>query len=132
LRLEHLYRLRFSYTEDWGVGSQRFGVATGTCEGRLSGRFTGARVARVGEDGLYHPRVDGFIETDGGMVVVEYRGRGRIHPGDEFRAVVAASHASDHEDWKRLNDVVCFGEATNDGDAVVADVYEQVWEAIAE
>lgn len=132
MRLEHLYRLRFSYSEDWAVGSQRFGIASGTCDGALSGRFTGARVARVREDGGYLPQVNGFIEADGGVVVVELRGRGRIHPGDEFRAVVAAVHVSDDERWKRLNDVVCFGEATGEGDEIVVDVYEQVWEAIAE
>lgn len=133
MRLEHLYRLRFSYCEEWTVGSQRFGVATGSCKGRLRGRFTGARVARVREDGAYLPQVNGFIATpDGGIVVVELHGRGRVDAAGDFRAVVAATHATDHEDWTRLNDVICFGEATDEGDEVVADVYEQVWEAIAE
>lgn len=60
MRLEHLYRLRFSYAEAWEVATggatrQRFGLAEGRCEGRIAGRFRGANHARVRTDGVVVP-----------------------------------------------------------------------------
>ena len=47
MRLEHLYRVRFTYPEGWSVGleggwEQHLYLAEGRCEGALSGRFRGA------------------------------------------------------------------------------------------
>jgi len=47
MRLEPLYRLRFTYPESWAVGldggwQQMFFIAEGRCEGSVTGRFRGA------------------------------------------------------------------------------------------
>ena len=47
LRLEQLYRIRFTYPESWVVGleggwEQHLLLAEGRCEGWISGRFRGA------------------------------------------------------------------------------------------
>jgi hypothetical protein len=53
VRLEPLYRLRFTYPEGWAVSlggewEQHLYLADGTCEGGLAGRFRGANI-RSGE-----------------------------------------------------------------------------------
>ena len=47
MRLEPLYRIRFTYPESWVVGleggwEQHLYLAEGRCEGSISGRFRGA------------------------------------------------------------------------------------------
>ncbi len=47
MRLEPLYRIRFTYPESWAVGldggwQQMFFIAEGRCEGSVTGRFRGA------------------------------------------------------------------------------------------
>ena len=47
MRLEPLYRVRFTYPESWAVGldggwQQMFFIAEGRCEGSVTGRFRGA------------------------------------------------------------------------------------------
>ena len=47
MRLEPLYRVRFTYPESWAVGldggwQQIFFIAEGRCEGSVTGRFRGA------------------------------------------------------------------------------------------
>ena len=44
MRLEHLYRIRFSYPESWvveleGGWEQHLMIAEGRCEGQVTGRF---------------------------------------------------------------------------------------------
>ena len=46
LRLEQLYRIRFTYPESWMVGleggwEQHLMIAEGRCEGQLTGAFRG-------------------------------------------------------------------------------------------
>ena len=50
MRLEPLYRIRFTYPESWAVGlaggwQQMFFIAEGRCEGPVTGRFRGANLA---------------------------------------------------------------------------------------
>lgn len=47
MRVEPLYRIRFTYPESWAVGldggwQQMFFIAEGRCEGWVTGRFRGA------------------------------------------------------------------------------------------
>ena len=47
MRLEPLYRIRFTYPESWGITlnggwQQLFFIAEGRCEGSVTGRFRGA------------------------------------------------------------------------------------------
>jgi len=57
MRLEPLYRIRFTYPESWAVGldggwQQMFFLAEGRCEGLVTGRFRGANFPRKeGADG---------------------------------------------------------------------------------
>lgn len=135
MRLEHLYRLRFAYEDYWSVGTQNFGLAEGRCEGRISGRFRGANHPRVRKDGVVLPDFQGFIETDDGAeILFEFRGRGRLREDERFEAVAAATHVSGDERYAFLNDVVCALEAWRDPDEeeITVDVYELVWEEIAE
>ena len=51
MRLEPLYRVRFTYPESWAVGldggwQQMFFIAEGRCEGWVTGRFRGANFPR--------------------------------------------------------------------------------------
>jgi hypothetical protein len=51
MRLEPLYRVRFTYPESWSVGldggwQQMFFLAEGRCEGSVTGRFRGANFPR--------------------------------------------------------------------------------------
>ena len=51
MRLEPLYRIRFSYPESWAIGldggwQQMFFIAEGRCEGEVTGRFRGANFPR--------------------------------------------------------------------------------------
>ena len=139
MRAEHLYRLRFSYLEAWAVGAggplqTNFGIAEGRCEGRVSGRFRGANHARVRPDGTYLPDFQGYITTeDGGEILVDIGGRGQVRDG-EFRATGTATHVSSDERYSFLNDVVCAIEAGagEDDEETTVDVYELVWEPIAE
>jgi hypothetical protein len=113
---------------------QNFGIASGRCEGRVEGAFRGANHARVRADGAYLPDFQGYITTDdGAQILVDIRGRGRIRDDGTFRATGTATHVSGDTRYAFLNDVVCAieaGEVSDDETAV--DVYELVWEPIAE
>jgi hypothetical protein len=58
MRLEQLYRVRFTYSDGWGADladpdnaeCQFFFLAEGRCEGRIAGRFIG-----VNHPDRYHP-----------------------------------------------------------------------------
>jgi hypothetical protein len=74
MRLEPLYRVRFTYSEGWGADlagpdnaeCQFFFLAEGRCEGRIAGRFIGANHPHRRSDGTFLPDFQGVIETDDG------------------------------------------------------------------
>jgi hypothetical protein len=81
MRLEPLYRIRFTYPESWAVGldggwQQMFFIAEGRCEGSVTGRFRGANFPRKeGADGPFRPDFRAVIETgDGAVIMVEWHG----------------------------------------------------------
>ena len=134
MRLERLYTLRLSYRELWAEGDRRYGVMEGPCEGVITGRFVGANHARIRGDGVYLPDVQGFITTDdGAKLLFDLKGRGVI-ADDAFHAVAAVTHLAGDARYARLNDVVCAGEVSSrpDDETLTLEVYELVWEAIAE
>ena len=59
LRLEQLYRIRFTYPESWVVGleggwEQHLMIAEGRCEGQISGRFRGCELPAASDrDGAF-------------------------------------------------------------------------------
>ena len=143
LRLEPLYRIRFTYPEGWEVGleggwEQHLYFAEGRCEGTISGRFRGANFPRrEGADGPFRPDFRAAIETDdGATIMVEWHGYGRAYPPGRRQIVGSVFHLSDRDPYRRLNDVVCVcvGEvrAANEGPQLVVDVAELIWEPIAD
>jgi hypothetical protein len=147
MRLEPLYRIRFTYPEAWGVvleggWQQLFFFAEGRCEGALTGRFRGANFPqRRGADGPFRPDFRAVIETDDGATIMfEWHGYGRAYPPGRRQIVGAVFHLADAEPYRRLNDVVCVcaGEVRAPADPVqeepdlVVDVAELIWEPIAE
>jgi len=145
MKLEPLYRLRFSYPEGWDVevagGEQHFYIADGRCAGAVAGRFRGANFPRRAPDGTFRPDFRAVIETDDGATIMfELHGYGRAYPVGRREIVGAVFHLSDDERYNRLNDVVCVcvGEVRSPSTAVVSspslvvDVAELVWEPIAD
>jgi hypothetical protein len=142
MRLEPLYRLRFSYPEEWGVElagpdgveSAWFFLAEGRCEGRLSGRFRGANHPRRRTDRTFVPNLQGVIETDdGATILLDVRGYGRAYPEGRRQIVGTVTHLSSDERYRRLNDVVCpcTGDVRAQEGELVIDVAELVWEPAA-
>jgi hypothetical protein len=147
MRLEQLYRIRFTYPEGWVVGleggwEQHLYLAEGRCEGSISGRFRGATSRIAGpKRGPFRPDFRAVIDTDDGATIMfECHGYGRAYPPGRRQMVGSVFHLSDSDQYRRLNDVVCVcvGEvrAPDDQDRespdLVIDVAELMWEPIAE
>jgi hypothetical protein len=145
LRLEPLYRIRFTYPESWMVAleggwEQHLLLADGRCQGLISGRFRGANFPRrQGAGGPFRPDFRAVIETDDqATVMFEWHGYGRAYPPGRRQIVGAVFHQSDAEQYCRLNDVVCVcvGEVRAPADPaqaepdLVVDVAELLWEPI--
>ena len=145
MRLEPLYRVRFSYPEEWGAaidgpaGEQAhfLFVAEGRCEGAITGRFRGMNHPQLRVDGTFLPDFQGVIETDDGAALLfDMRGYGRAYPKGARQIVVAVTHISDDDRYRRLNDVVAVGvgevrSAPDTPTELVIDVSELIWEPIA-
>jgi len=77
---------------------------------------------------------------DGATIMFEWHGYGRAYPAGRRQIVGAVFHLSDHERYRRLNDVVCVcvGEVRRPANPVqtepdlVIDVAELLWEPIDE
>ena len=147
MRLEQLYRVRFTYPQGWmveleGGWEQHLYLADGTCEGSIAGRFRGVNAPyRRTPEGPFRPDLRGVIETDDGATVMfECHGYGRAYPPGRRQIVGSVLHLSDSERYRWLNDVVCVcvGEVRTSTDPssaspdLVMDVAELVWEEIAE
>ncbi len=147
MRLEPLYRIRFTYPESWAVDldggwQQLFFIAEGRCEGSIAGRFRGANFPhRQGAAGPFRPDFRAVIEADDGAVImVEWHGYGRAYPPGRRQIVGGVFHLADREPYRRLNDVVCVctGEVRASRDPgqrepdLVLDVAELIWEPIAD
>ena len=145
MHLEPIYRVRFSYPEEWGVDldgpdsqqAQFFFVAEGRCDGQIAGRFRGANHPVRRADGTFAPNFQGVIETtDGATILFDMRGYGRAYPKGARQIVVAVTHVSDDARYSRLNDVVAVGtgevRAPDEAPAeLVIDVAELVWDGVA-
>jgi hypothetical protein len=147
MRLEPLYRIRFTYPDSWAVGleggwEQHLYFAEGRCEGAITGGFRGANFPqRRTADGPFRPDFRAVIDTDdGATILVEWHGYGRAYPVGRRQIVGCAFHLSDNGRYRRLNDAVCVcvGEVRTSTDPnrespdLVIDVAELIWEPIAE
>jgi Protein of unknown function (DUF3237) len=146
VRLEPLYRVQFSYTGGWGADlagpenpeCQFFFLAEGRCEGRISGQFRGANHPHRRSDGTFLPNFQGVIETDDGAeVLFDYRGYGRAYPIGRRQIVVSATHLSEDERYRWLNDSLSVGvgevRSQEDGPTeLVVEWAELVWEPVSD
>lgn len=147
MRLEQLYRIRFTYPEGWTVAleggwEQHLYLAEGACEGWITGRFRGANFPlRRTADGPFCPDFRAAIDTDdGATILLELRGYGRAYPAGRRQIVGSVLHVTDSDRYRRLNDVVCVcvgevrapSQPDDEGSVLVVDVAELVWEPIAE
>jgi hypothetical protein len=147
MRLEHLYRVRFTYSQGWAVDldggwQQHLYLADGECEGTITGRFRGANYPlRRTSEGPFCPDMRAVIEThDGASIMFECHGYGRAYPAGRRQIVGSVLHLSDSELYARLNDVVCLcaGEVRAADDSgrgspdLVMDVAELIWEPMAD
>ena len=146
MKLEPLYRIRFTYPDGWAVGleggwEQHLYLAEGRCEGSVAGRFRGANFPKRGADGTFRPDFRAAIETDDGATIMfECHGYGRAYPPGRRQIVGAIFHLSDAEAYSRLNDCVCVcvgevraPEDPDDGETeLILDVAELVWEPVSD
>ncbi len=146
MRLEPLYRVRFAYSGGWGADlagpdsaeGRFFFLAEGRCEGRVAGRFRDANHPGRRSDGTFLPDFQGVIETDDGAeVLLDYRGYGRAYPVGRRQIVASATHVSEDERYRWLNDSlsVGVGEVRSQVDApteLVIEWAELVWEHVSD
>jgi Protein of unknown function (DUF3237) len=146
VRLEPLYVVRFSYSGGWGAdltGQDSaeglfFFLAEGRCESRISGRFRGANHPSRRGDGTFLPDFQGVIETDDGAeVLFDYRGYGRAYPAGRRQIVTSATHLSENERYRWLNDSLSVGvgevRSQEYGPTeLVIEWSEVVWELISD
>ena len=146
MRIEPLYRIRFTYPSSWAVEldggwEQHLYLAEGRCEGVVAGRFRGVNFpVRRTDEGPFCADIRAVIETDDGATVMfECHGYGRAYPPGRRQIVGSVLHLSDRDPYRRLNDAVCVcagevrsGSDPQHGPDLVLDVGELVWQPIVE
>ena len=147
MRLEPIYRARFSAPQRWSVelsgpdGSegQDFLLTEGRCEGRVVASWRGANYPRRRTDGTLTPDFRGVLETDDSATILfAWNGYGRAGQGGMSQLVGGMTHTTDDERYRWLNDAFCAvaGEVhhrpEDDRVEVVLDVFELVWETPAD
>ena len=146
MRLEPLYRVRFTYSDGWGADfagpdgdeCKFFFLAQGRCEGRISGRFRGANHPNRRGDGTFLPDFQGVIETDeGAELLFDYRGYGRAYPVGRRQIVATGTHLSEDERYRWLNDSLSVGvgevrSQPDESTELVVEWAELVWEPLEE
>lgn len=135
MKLEPLYRARFTYTEEYDVealDARGVFIAEGSCEGEVTGRLRGMNHPRVRADGTYLPNFQGVIETgDGARIAYDLRGYGSERDG-RFAVHGSVVHSTADERYAHLNDVVCVFAAEAFDDHVLYEVSTLVWEPPAQ
>jgi hypothetical protein len=137
MRLEPLYRIRWTTPEGWsvdlfdGAEGQSFFLAEGRCEGQVTGRFRAANFPRRRADGTLVPDFRGVVETDDGAVLmVALHGYLRTERSGRRELLGSMTHLSDDERYARLNDAVCAVAGEIRPGEVVVDIAELVWEPL--
>ena|SRR5438067_211500 len=131
MRLEPLYRIRWTTPEAWSIASQSFFLAEGRCEGGVAGRFRAANFARRRGDSTLLPDFRGVVETDDGAVLtITLQGYLRTEREGRRELVGSMTHPSDDERYAHLNDVVCAVAGEVGPSGVVVEVAELVWERL--
>ena len=147
MRLEPLYRARFSTPQSWsteltgpaGTEGQNFLFTEGRCEGRIAATWHGANYPRRRTDGTLTPDFRGVLETDDGATILfAWHGYGRAGADGTSQLVGSMTHITGDERYRWLNDAfyAVAGEVQRrpegNGVDVVLDVSELVWEPLAD
>ena len=148
VRLEPLYRVRFTYPEGWTVAleggwEQHFFLAEGTCEGAVTGRFRGVNFPlRRTAVGPFVPdfravhrdrrRRDDHVRVPRGTAAPTHRGGGRSSERstacERRRQLSAAERCRLARARVRCARPADPGQQSSD---LVLDVAELIWEPIA-
>ncbi len=136
MRLEPLYRIRFSYPEHYFLeGTEQLGFffAEGRCDGVLTGRLRGMNHPRVrSSDDVYLPDFQGMIETDdGARLGFDIRGFGRPRGEGEREIVGTITHTTTDERYERLNAALCVLVAEAADREIRVEVAELIWEPLS-
>jgi hypothetical protein len=148
MRLEPLYRARFSTSQSWsvdptgpgGTESQNFLLTDGRCDGPIAGSWRGANYPRRRADGTLTPDFRGVLETDDGATIIfAWHGYGHAAAAGASRLVGSMTHITDDERYRWLNDTFCAvaggvqrrTEGAKGLD-VVLDVSQLVWEPLTD
>jgi hypothetical protein len=116
MRLEPLYRARFTTPERWtvdlvgarGTEAQSLLFARGRCEGRVTASLRAANFPRRRVDDTLTPDFRGVLETDDGATLLfTWHGYARAASGGIRQLVGAMTHISDDERYDWLNTVIC-------------------------
>ena len=144
MRLEPLYRARFTATDRWsversgahGTEAQNLLFVEGRCEGRIAGTLRASNFPRRRADGVLTPDFRGVVQTDDGATLLfTWQGYGMTGGDGVNRLVGAMTHVTDDAHLGWLNTVVCAVAGVVEPSApggqidVVLDVSELVWEA---
>jgi hypothetical protein len=147
MRLESLYRVRFSTPHSWsteltgpsGTEGQNFLLTEGRCEGQIAASWRGANYPRQRTDGTLTPDFRGVLETDDGATILfAWQGYGCAGASGTSQLLGSMTHITDHERYRWLNDAFCAvaGEVQHQPERhavdVVLDIYKLVWEPLAE
>jgi hypothetical protein len=146
MRLEALYRARFSTPQSWsteltgpgGTEGQNFLLAEGRCDGRIAASWRGANYPRRRTDGVLTPDFRGVLQTDDGATILfAWHGYGRAADDSGASQLVGSmTHITDDVRYRWLNATFCavVGEVRRrqgqEGVDAVVDVSELVWEPI--
>ena len=142
MKLEPLYRARFSTTDRWsvklggadGTEAQNLLFVSGRVEGAISGSLRASNFPRRRADGVVTPDFRGVLQTDDGATILfTWQGFGTSVDGVN-QLVGAMTHVSDDERYRWLNTVLCTvagivePRAGGAGLDVVLDVSQLVWQ----
>ena len=143
MRLEALYRARFTATDRWsvelagatGTEAQNLLFVDGRCEGSIAASLRASNFPRRRADGVLTPDFRGVLQTDDGATILfTWQGFGLHAPDGVNQLVGAMTHVSDDERYSWLNTVVCTvagiaePRASGAGLDVVLDVSQLVWQ----
>ena len=143
MRLEPLYRARFSAPERWsveldgahGTETQSLLFAQGGCEGQVTGSLRAANFPRLRTDDTLTPDFRGVLETtDGATILFTLRGYVRTADDGMRQLVGAMTHISHHERYQWLNNVICAvtgvlePRADGHGSEVLLEISQLIWE----
>ena len=102
MRLEPLYRFRFSYPESWAISldggwQQMFFIAEGRCEGKVNRAVPRRELPSEARRGWSIPAglPGGNRGRDGAVIMVELHGYGRAYPPERRQVVGSVFHSAD-------------------------------------